>query len=41
MQKLDATGDVENRFDTCNCEEVDKRVLPIGENEKVIGLCKD
>ena len=35
----DITNDVENRFDTSNCEV--NRPLPTGKNKKVIGLMKD
>ena len=35
----DISDDVDNRFDTSNCEV--KRPLPIGKNKKVIGLMKD
>ena len=35
----DISDDVDNRFDTSNYEV--KRPLPIGKNEKVIGLMKD
>ena len=34
----DISNDVENWFDTSNYNENDKRPLPIGENEKVIGI---
>ena len=34
-------GDVERWFDTSNCDEQDKRSLPIGKNKTVIGLFKD
>ena len=36
----DIAGDVERWFDTSNYDEQDKRPLPIGKNEKVIGLFK-
>ena len=35
----DIAHDVENRFDTSNCEV--NRLLPMGKNKKVIGLMKD
>ena len=34
-------NDVEKWFDTSNCDENDKRLLPIGKTKKVIGLFKD
>ena len=34
-------NDVGKWFDTSNCDENDKRLLPIGKNKKVIGLFKD
>ena len=34
-------NDIEEWFDTSNCDENDKRPLPIGKNKKVIGLFKD
>ena len=37
----DTTNDVEKWFDTPNCDENDKRPLPIGMNKKVIGFFKD
>ena len=37
----DIANDVEEWFDTSNYDEDDKRPLPIGKNEKVIGLFKD
>ena len=37
----DIADDVEKWFDTSNYDEHDKRPLPIGMNEKVIGLMKD
>ena len=37
----DIANDVKKRFDTSNYDESDKRLLPIGENEKVVGLFKD
>ena len=37
----DIADDVKKWFDTSNCGEDDKRLLPIGENKKVIGLFKD
>ena len=37
----DIAYDVARWFDTSNYEEVDKRPLPIGKNEKEIGLFKD
>ena len=37
----DIANDVEEWFDTSNYDEDDKRLLPIGKNEKVIGLFKD
>ena len=36
----DIANDVEKWFDTSNCNEDDKRPLPIGKNKKVIGLFK-
>ena len=36
----DIAGDVERWFDTSNYDKQDKRPLPIGKNEKVIGLFK-
>ena len=36
----DITDDVEKWFDTSNYDENDERALPIGKNEKVIGLLK-
>ena len=38
---VDIFNDVERWFDTSNCDESDKRPLPIGKNKKVIGLFKD
>ena len=38
---VDISDDVERWFDTSNYDETDKRPLPIGKNEKVIGLFKD
>ena len=35
----DIASDVENRFDTSNCEV--NRLLPTGKNKKVISLMKD
>ena len=35
----DIANDVENRFDTSNCEV--NRPLPMGKNRKIIGLMKD
>ena len=37
----DIADDIKKWFDTSNCGEDDKRLLPIGENKKVIGLFKD
>ena len=37
----DIANDVQNWFDTSNYEEVDKRPLPVGKSEKIIGLFKD
>ena len=37
----DIANDVERWFDTSNYNEIDKRLLPIGKNKKVIGLFKD
>ena len=37
----DISNDVENRFDTSNYDEKDKRALPIGVNKKAIGFFKD
>ena len=37
----DIANDVKRRFDTSNYDENDKRLLPIGENKKVIGLSKN
>ena len=37
----DIADDVKIWFDTSNCDENDKRHLPIGKSEKVIGLFKD
>ena len=37
----DISNDVEIWFDTSNYDENDKRLLPIGENKKVIGFFKD
>ena len=37
----DIADDVKKWFDTSNYNEGDKRPLPIGENEKIIGLFKD
>ena len=37
----DIANDVEKWFDTSNCHESDKRLLPIGKNKKEIGLFKD
>ena len=37
----DIADDVERWFDTSNYDEKDKRPLPIGKNNKVIGLFKD
>ena len=37
----DIADDVRKWFDTSNYNEGDKRPLPIGENEKIIGLFKD
>ena len=37
----DIANNVKKWFDTSNYDESDKRLLPIGENEKVIGLFKD
>ena len=37
----DIADDVKKWFDTSNCGEDDKRLLPIGENKKLIGLFKD
>ena len=37
----DIANDVERWFDTFNCDENDKRLLPIGKNKKMIGLFKD
>ena len=37
----DISNDVENRFDTSNYDEKDKRALPIGINKKAIGFFKD
>ena len=34
-------NDVEKWFDTSNCNEDDKRPLPVGMNKKVIGLFQD
>ena len=34
----DISNDVETWFDTSNYDENDKRLLPIGENKKVIGF---
>ena len=34
-------NDIKEWFDTSNCDENDKRPLPIGKNKKVIGLFKD
>ena len=34
-------GDIEKWYDTSNCDENNKRPLPIGKNKKVIGLFKD
>ena len=36
----DISNDVESWYDTSNCDENDKRPLPIGKNKKVIGLFK-
>ena len=36
----DIASDVERWFDTSNCDEKDKRPLPIGKNKKIIGLLK-
>ena len=37
----DIANDVKKSFDTSNYEEDVKRPLPIGKNEKIIGLFKD
>ena len=37
----DIADDVAKWFDTSNYNEIDKRLLPIGKNKKVIGLFKD
>ena len=37
----DIANDVEKWFDTSNCDEDDKRPLPIGKKKKVIGIFKD
>ena len=37
----DISNDVEKWFDTSNCNENDKRPLPMGKNKKVPGLFKD
>ena len=37
----DIAGDVERWFDTSNYDEKDKRPLPIGKNEQLIGRFKD
>ena len=37
----DIANDVERWFDTSNYDENDKRPLPIGKNEKIIGLFED
>ena len=37
----DIVNDTEKWFDTSNYNENDKRPLPIGKNEKVVGLFKD
>ena len=37
----DIANDVEKQFDTSNYNEDDKRPLPIGKNNKKIGLFKD
>ena len=37
----DIANDIEKWFDTSNCDESDKRLLPIGKNKKLIGLFKD
>ena len=37
----DIANDVKKWFDTSNYEEDVKRPLPIGKNEKIIGLFKD
>ena len=37
----DISKDVESWYDTSNCDENDRRLLPIGKNKKVIGLLKD
>ena len=36
----DIANDVEKWFDTSNCDEDDKRPLPVGKNKQVIGLFK-
>ena len=37
----DIANDVKTRFDTSGYSKEDARLLPIGENKKVIGLMKD
>ena len=37
----DINNDVKRWFDTSNYDENDKRPLPVGNNEKVIGMFKD
>ena len=37
----DIANDVERQFGAPNCDENDKRPLPIGMNKKAIGLLKD
>ena len=37
----DIADDVERWFHTCNYDEKDKRLLPIGKNRKVVGLFND
>ena len=37
---VDISDDVERWFDTSNCDEKDKRPLPIGKDIKVMGCLK-
>ena len=37
---VDISDDIERWFDTSNCDEKDKRPLPIGKNKKVIGYLR-
>ena len=37
----DINNDIKRWYDTANCDENDKRPLPIGKNKKVIGFFKD